>query len=130
MKPVPFIWVFRMKSLVDEGKHFMEKARCCLQVDRQLAYVDYDPLNVYVPVASHDLIRMILSTAANQNVLLEGADIWNAYLYGDQDISISMEQPTNSTQCEQMPGSACRINKSIYGTKQAGGIMVLYSTNH
>ncbi len=122
MKPVPFTWVFKMKPLDAEGKKFMEKSRCCLRGDRQQAFVDYEPTNIYAPVASHDSIRMLLAIAAAQNLTLEGADISNAYLYSDLDISILMEQPTDSTKRHAMPGHTCKLNKSLYGTKQAGEI--------
>ncbi len=108
-----------MKPLDAMCENFIEKARCCLRGDRQLAYADYDPLNVYAPVASHDSIRLLLSMAANQDLLLEGADVSNAYLYGDLDVPIFIEQPTNSTQREQMPDHVCHPNKSLYRTKQA-----------
>jgi len=74
------------------------------------------------PVASHDAIRMLIAIAAGDNLVLEGADVSNAYLYGDIDIPIIMEQPTNSTQVPAAPGHVCKLMKSIYGTKQAGEI--------
>lgn len=46
----------------------MEKARCCAPGDEQLSYVDYDPDNIYAPVASHDSIRMLLVLAATENL--------------------------------------------------------------
>ena len=61
MRPVPYTWVFKSKPLDATGKNFMEKARCCLRGDQQLEYVDYDPSNIYAPVASHDAIRMLIS---------------------------------------------------------------------
>ncbi len=80
----------------------MEEARRCLRVDRQLSYVDYGPFNVYAPVSSHASIRLLLLTASNQDLLIEGADKSDAYLYGDLDVPILMEKRTNSTQCEQI----------------------------
>ena len=122
LNPVPFTWVFKRKILDTEGKKFMEKALCCVRGDCQLAYVDYDPENIYEPVTSQDSIRMLIALPASQDVSLEGADVSNAYLYGDLDISIIMEQPTDSTQVPAMPGYACKLTKSIYGAKQAGEI--------
>ncbi len=107
----------------------MEKSRC-LRRDRQLVYVDYDPINFYASVASHVLIRMQLSMAVNQNILLEGAEIANAYLYVDLDIPIFMEQHTNSTQHEQIPDYACRLNKSVYVQNKSVKYGVHNSTNH
>ena len=105
-----------------QGKNFLEKARCCLRGDKQLAYIDYDPSNIYAPVASHDAIRLLIAIAAAENAQLEGADVSNAYLYGELDIPIIMQQPTDSSQKPAMPGYHCRLHKSIYGTRQAGEI--------
>ncbi len=122
MKPVPFTWVFKTKTLDAEGTKFMAKARCCLRGDRQQAYVDYDSTNIYVFVASHHSFRMLLEIAAAQNLMLDGVDISNAYLYGDLDIPILMEKPTDSKKRRAMPGHVCKLNKSLYGTKKAGEI--------
>jgi len=122
MNIVPYTWVFKVKPLDAEGRKFMEKARCCLRGDQQLAYVDYDPTNIYAPVASHDSIRMLLALAAAEDSYLEGADVSNAYLYGDLTIPIIMQQPTDSSQKLAKPGYACKLLKSIYGAKQAGEI--------
>lgn len=72
-----------MKSL-DSGR----KKFCWLHGDRQLEYANYDPTNVYDPVDSHDSIRMLLSMAANEDLLLKRADISNAYLYCELDMPI------------------------------------------
>ncbi len=50
MKPVPHTWVFKQKLLDAEGKKFIGKARCCRRGDRQMIYIDYDPMNEYAPV--------------------------------------------------------------------------------
>ena len=120
--PVPFTWEFKLKPLDTQGKTFLENARCCMRGDRQLAYVDYDPTNFFASVASHDSIRILLSIAASENIVLREVDVSNSYLYGDMDFPIIMQQPTESSQREAKPGYACKLKKSIYGTKQAGEI--------
>ena len=122
MKSVPFNWILKIKPLDSEGKKFKEKAPCCLRGDRQQAYVDYDPTNVHAPIASNGSIRMVLAIAAAQNLILEGPDITNAYLYGDIDVHIIMGQPTDSRKCEAMSGHFWKLDKSLYDTKQAGEI--------
>ncbi len=97
MQSVPFTWVFKLKPCDAEGKEFIEKARCCVRGNRQLAYVDYDTSNIYAPVASHDSIRMLFALVASEESYLEGADLSNTYLYGDHNSPILMEQPTNSS---------------------------------
>lgn len=97
MKPVPFTWVFRLKPLDNDGRNFLHKARCVVRGDKQTAYVNFDPNNVYAPVACHEAIRILFAYAAAFDLQIEGADISNAYLYGKIDIPIIMQQPTNST---------------------------------
>ncbi len=93
VKHVLCTWEFKKKTLNAEGPKFLEKARCCLRDDQQLAYVDYDPKNLYAPVASHDAIRFLLAMTAAENSILKGVDVSNAYLYGDMDIPIIMHHP-------------------------------------
>jgi len=120
MKPVPFTWVFKLKQIDGDGKRFLHKARCCLRGDKQTPFVDFNPDNTYAPVAAHETIRLLISYAASHNLILEGADISNAYLYGKMDIPILMEQPTNSTQVQERPGHLAILQMSLYGAKQAG----------
>ncbi len=47
-----------------EGRKIIEKARCCVRGDGQIAFVDYDPSNIYAPVASHDSIFVPIALAA------------------------------------------------------------------
>ena len=114
MEPVPYTWVFKQKPLDAEDKKFIGKARCCLRGDRQMIYLDYDSMNVYALVASYDSIRMLISLSAAVGLFLEGAGVRNAYLYGDLDIPIIMEQPTDSSQIQAKPDYACMLHKSLY----------------
>ncbi len=89
----------------------MEKSRCCLGVDHQQAYVDYDSTNIYTSIAFHDSIRMLLATATAQNLTLEGSDTSCAYLYGDLNIPILMEQHPDLTKRHSMAGHVSELNK-------------------
>ena len=105
-----------------EGTQFLHKARCCIRGDKQQANIDFDPSNVYAPVASHEAIRILLAFAAGEGLILEGADISDAYLYGNIDVPIVMLQPTDSSGMESHPGMVCLLLKSLYGLRQAGEI--------
>ena len=98
--------------------------------DKQEAYRDYDPEHVHAPVARHETIRMLLAKVAATDLCLEGLDIANAYLYGDMDIPVLMQQPTDSTGILERPGYAVLVYKSLYGGKQCGSIWgtVLHTT--
>ncbi len=76
-------------------------------------------MNVYAPVASHDSIRMLI---AAEGSFLGGTDVSSEYLYRDLCVPIIMEQPTDSSETHGMPGHICKLQKSLYGTKQAGEI--------
>ena len=115
-------WIFRKKPLDAEGKTFLPKARCVARGDLQEAYIDFNPDALYAPVAAHESIRIILAYAASHNLIVEGGDISNAYLYGEIDTTIHMDQPTNYSGKERKPGHVCKLVKSIYGVKQAGNI--------
>ena len=115
-------WIFRKIPLDAQGKTFLPKARCVARGDLQEAYVDFDPDTLYAPVAAHASIRLILAYAASKNLIIEGGDISNAYLYGEIDKTIYMDQPTTSSGKTRKPGYVCKLLKSIYGVKQAGNI--------
>lgn len=57
-------------------------------------------------------------------------DIVNAYLYGDLDILVLMDQPTDSNGITERPGCAVMVNKSLYGGEQCAKIWgsVLHGT--
>ena len=124
MKPLPFIWNFRVKDTAGSLAEVLFKARCCLRGDQQIAYRDFDPENLYAPVVRHETIRVFLVKSSAQGLIIEGADVDNAYLYGDIEdgMIILMEQPTNSSGIHARPGFVCRLRKSIYGLRQAGFI--------
>ncbi len=104
MQPVPFTWLCKLKPCDADGKEFMEKARCCVRGDRQLAYVDHVPSSINAPVASHDSIRKLIALAASEASYLEGVDVSNAYIFRELDVPIIMEQTTDSSQEVVKPG--------------------------
>ena len=63
--------------------------------------------------------RLIVSMAALENWHMHGLDVRNAYLYGELDEEIYMEQPEGFS----VPGKAghvLRLRRALYGLKQAG----------
>lgn len=90
--------------------------------DKQEPYCDFDPDDLYAPVARHETIRMLLAKVAAQGLILEAADVANAYLYGDLSKPVTMEQPKDSSGVQQKPGHVALVVKSLYGHKAAGQI--------
>lgn len=97
MYVLPYTWNFRLKESPGQYIDVLHKARCCLRGDKQRPFFDLDPYVVYAPVARHETIRLLIAKVAAQNLILEGADVSNAYLYGDLDEPVFMKQPTDSS---------------------------------
>ena len=76
-----------------------------------MAYRDFDPEQLYAPVVKHVTIRVFVCKSSAQNLFIEGADVDNAYLFGDMDKPILMEQPTDSSGKLERPGFVCLLNK-------------------
>lgn len=82
--------------------------------DLQFPGLDFDPNSVYAPVASHESIRVLLSIAAANGLIVKvTGDVCNAYVYGDIDTDIYIEQPIHSTAIPERPGYVCKLRKSI-----------------
>lgn len=67
-------------------------------------------------------MRALLDFAAQEGFLIEGGDVSHAYLHGNIDVPIIMEQPTDSSGTQRYPGKVCLLKKSMYGLRQAGVI--------
>ncbi len=78
MNPVPYPCVLKQNPLDAEDPKLFEKAVCGSHCARQMIYVDFDPMNVNLPVPSYDFNRTPISLS-----FLEGADARDAYIYGD-----------------------------------------------
>jgi hypothetical protein len=63
-------------------------------------------------------IRVVLSLAAIMNLEIEQLDVKIAFLHGDLDEKIYMEQPEGFT-AKGKEHLVCRLKKSLYGLKQA-----------
>lgn len=122
MDPVPNTWVFQLNPLGIAAKNISHKASCVVRGGQQNSGIDFHSESLYASVASQDAIRMILVIAAAELLVEGGGYVSNAYLNGDIDIPKIIEQPTDSTGIQKMPGDVCAHQKSMYGTKQAENI--------
>jgi len=78
--------------------------------------MDYD--QVFSPVVCFETVHLILAMAALENWVAYGLDVRNAYLYGELDEEIWMEQPEGfkDTTC---PNHVLHPKHALHGLKQA-----------
>ena len=87
-------WVLKIKRKAD-GTVDKYKARLVAQGYAQKAGIDYD--ETFAPVAKFTSIRMLLALAAHHDFEIHQMDVKTAFLNGDLDVDIYMEQPEGDT---------------------------------
>ena len=103
-------WVYAIKA---DGRY---KARLVAKGFTQVEGIDFQ--ETFSPVARYEAIRFLLAHAALEDWELEAMDIKTAFLYGELDEEIYMEQPEGFVKRGQ-ENQVCRLKKAIYGLKQA-----------
>jgi hypothetical protein len=76
--------------------------------------LDYN--ETYAPVSKHATLRTVFAVAAHRGWIVEQLDIKTAFLHGDVDTEVYMQQPIGFIDGE---GNVVRLDRSIYGLKQA-----------
>jgi hypothetical protein len=85
---------------------------------QQVAGIDYNETEIYAPVVKHDFLRILLSIATTLDLKLVQLDVTTAFLYGDFDEELNVQQP-ESFILSGKEKLVCRFLKSLYGLKQA-----------
>ena len=78
--------------------------------------IDYK--DTFSPVSKKDSLRIIMALVAHFDLELHQMDVKTAFLNGNLDEDIYMEQPEGFTKKEN-EHLVCKLKKSIYGLKQA-----------
>ncbi|THH21687.1 hypothetical protein EUX98_g8303 [Antrodiella citrinella] len=108
-------WVFLTKYLAD-GSVDRYKARLVAKGFSQRPGFDY--VETFAPTVRMATLRIILALAALENLEIVSTDISQAFINGDLDVEIYMQQPEGFKHGN--PGDVLRIRKGLYGLKQAG----------
>ena len=114
-KPLGYKWIFKKKMKTD-GSIDKYKAILVIKGYKQKEGLDY--FDTYSPVRRISSIRMLIAIVAIHNLEIHQMDVKIAFLNGDLDEEIYMEQPEGFI----VPGQekkVCRLVKSLYGLKQA-----------
>ena len=114
-KPLGSKWIFKRKMKPD-GTIDKYKARLVVNGYRQKEGLDY--FDTYSPVTRITSIRMLIALAAVHDLKIHQMDVKTAFLNGELEEEIYMEQPEGFI----VPGKekkVCRLVKSLYGLKQS-----------
>jgi hypothetical protein len=115
-KAVRCKWIFKRKEGYSPSEASRFKARLVAKGFSQIPGIDYN--DVFSPVLKHSSIRALLGIVAMHDLELELLDIKTAFLHGDLEEEIYMDQLEGFI----VPGKenfVCKLKKSLYGLKQS-----------
>ena len=114
-KPIGCKWVFKLKK-DENGNVTKYKARIVAKGYSQKFGTDYE--HTFAPTVKISAVRILLTIAAKYDLELKHLDISTAYLHGDLEEDIYMEQPEWFEEVDR--SIVYKLMKSLYGLKQAG----------
>ena len=114
---LPGKWVYRVKYGAD-GQVDKYKARYVAKGYAQVEGIDF--FETYAPTCKPETFRTLLAVAAQKDLHLGQMDVKSAYLHSAIEEEIYLEQPQGFVKRGQNGETlVCKLNKSIYGLKQA-----------
>ena len=114
-EPIGSKWVFKVKHRSD-GKVERFKARLVAKGYAQKYGIDYD--ETFSPVVKFSSVRALIAFAIQNDMLLHQMDVVTAFLNGNLEEDIYMQQPDGYVK-EGSEHLVCKLNKSLYGLKQS-----------
>ena len=113
--PIGCKWIFK-KKISANGQIDIFKARLVAKGYHQRQDVDYD--KTFSPVVMIKSITILLTIVVNYNYELWKMDVKTAFLNGNLGKEVYMIQLEGYTS-KEFPERMCRLQRSIYGLKQA-----------
>lgn len=111
-------WIFRRKYLLDKNdQSFVKfKARLVTSNFKQIQGVYYE--ETVFPLEKFSILRLVLIVVAHENFELHQMYVKKAFLHGDVNEDISMQQPEGFVDPENS-SCDCKLQKALIGLKQA-----------
>lgn len=109
-------WIFKTKR-DNYGKIVRYKARLVAKGYTQRFGIDYE--ETYAPVVRFTSIRLLIAIAVKKGLKIYQMDAITAFLQGDLQENIFIEQPQNFN---DGTNRVCKLRKAMYGLKQAGRV--------
>lgn len=107
-------WIFKIKIDGNSGaKRY--KARLVAKGFGQKEGIDFT--ETFSPVVRLNTIRILMALAVQNGMKIHQMDAITAFLQGDVEEELYMQQPIGFNDDS---GNVCRLNKAIYGLRQAG----------
>ena len=110
-------WVLKIKRNAD-GSVERFKGRIVAKGYNQRPGHDFN--EVFAPASRSAAVRLVLAISAIEDLHLHSVDISHAFINGELEEEIYMKQPEGFE--EMGPDYVCRLQRSIYGLKQAGRV--------
>ena len=114
---IPGKWVYKVK-LGPSGQVDKYKARYVAKGFKQVEGLDY--FETFAPTCKPETFRILLQLSAKQGHVMHQFDVKTAFLHSPIEEEVCLEQPQEFVKCgSDGEKLVCRLNKSIYGLKQA-----------
>jgi hypothetical protein len=108
-------WVFKNK-LNEYGQVTKNKARLVCKGYAQIEGIDFE--ETFAPIAKMEAIRLLLAYAISKNVKVYQMDVKLAFLNGELEEEVYIEQP-EGFQLSENTDYVRKLKKVVYGLKQA-----------
>lgn len=112
---IPCKWVYKLKTDA-HGNIIKYKARLVAKGFNQVEGIDYT--ETFAPVVRQSSLRTLFALTAEMNLKMKHLDVDTAFLYGELDEEVYLEQPQGFRDKDQKE-KVCLLQKSLYGLKQA-----------
>nr|QBH67534.1 copia protein [Ustilago esculenta] len=107
-------------NIIGYGTIDKYKARLVAQGYTQVHGINYE--ETFAPVVKMATFRMLMIMSLQYDMKIYQLDVITAYLNGELDVDLYMRQPPLPASMTQLGSQSlvCKLNKSLYGLKQAG----------